>query len=79
MSTRRAYETAGEEPELIEVLADPVIHAVMRRDGVTIAELCSAIRAGKRRLGIIEGSVVAFPPNLADRRCPVERTGVRCA
>ena len=78
MSTRQAYETAGEEPALIEVLADPLIHAVMRRDGVTIAELCSAIRTAKRRLGIIEGSVVAFPPNLADRRGPVEPTRV-CA
>lgn len=51
MSKRRTYETAGEEPDLHELLADPVIHAVMRRDGVSTAELWAVIRTGRCLLG----------------------------
>jgi hypothetical protein len=60
MSKRRPYEDAGEEPNLADVLADPVIHAVMGRDGVTLAELSSVIRDGRRRLAV--GTVVMMPP-----------------
>jgi hypothetical protein len=51
MSKRRTYETAGEEPDLHELLADPVIQAVMRRDGVSNAELWAVIRTGRCLLG----------------------------
>jgi hypothetical protein len=51
MSKRRTYETAGEEPDLQELLADPVILAVMQRDGVSHAELWAVIRTGRRLLG----------------------------
>jgi len=49
-SIHRRWRRAGEEPALEEVLADPVIHAVMRRDGVTLAELQAAIRRAQQRL-----------------------------
>jgi hypothetical protein len=51
MSKRRTYETAGEEPDLHELLADPVIQAVMQRDGVSTAELWAVIRTGRCLLG----------------------------
>lgn len=43
--TRRAdvWRAAGKEPEIADVLADPVVHLVMRRDGVTSAQLRSVI------------------------------------
>jgi hypothetical protein len=62
MSRRRTYEHAGEEPDLLDLLADPVIHAVMRRDGVTLADLCAVIQAGSDRLRTSGGTVVMLPP-----------------
>ena len=41
---------AGEEPDLAEVLADPVVHAVMRRDGVTQCELRAVIAGARTKL-----------------------------
>jgi len=35
----RRYASGGIEPPLSEVLSDPIVHAVMRRDGVTREEL----------------------------------------
>lgn len=43
MSHRR-YACAGAEPPLAEVMADPIVHAVMRRDGVTLEELREVTR-----------------------------------
>jgi hypothetical protein len=40
----------GSEPPLCEVLADPIIQAVMRRDGVSLAALGSVIAQARRRL-----------------------------
>jgi len=42
----------GLEPRLSEVLNDPLIHAVMARDGVTDAELRSVICHAQRSLKI---------------------------
>jgi hypothetical protein len=47
----RQWLEAGEEPALTELLADPVVHAVMRRDGVTTRELCNHIAGARVRLG----------------------------
>ena len=38
------------EPSLAEVLGDPLVHAVLRRDGLTQRDLQQAIALGKRRL-----------------------------
>jgi len=38
------------EPRLSEVLNDPVVHAVMARDGVTREDLCSIIRNARQSL-----------------------------
>jgi hypothetical protein len=47
----RAWVEAGQEPALLDLLADPMVHAVMRRDGVSMTELCNHIAAARRRLG----------------------------
>ena len=44
------WGSPGIEPRLCEVLADPVIHAVMRRDGVCRATLESVVVHAQRRL-----------------------------
>jgi hypothetical protein len=45
-----AWGEPGAEPPLGEVLADPIVHAVMRRDGVSRAALDSVIAGAQRRL-----------------------------
>lgn len=40
------------EPSIGEVTSDPIIQALMRRDGVTMAELRQVIEAARRRTGI---------------------------
>jgi hypothetical protein len=37
------WRLGGREPTLADVLADPLVHFVMRRDGVTLAELIGVI------------------------------------
>jgi hypothetical protein len=39
-----------EEPPLHEVLVDPIVHRLMERDGVQLAELISLIGKAKNRL-----------------------------
>jgi hypothetical protein len=46
------YDRAGIEPSLAELLDDPLTRLVMRRDNVSDGELCTAIRAGRARLGL---------------------------
>lgn len=38
------------EPAMPELLDDPLIHAVLRRDGLSLADLQSAIARARRRL-----------------------------
>ena len=45
-----AWREAGHEPGLGEVLADPLVHLVMRRDGVTLPELEGVVAAARARL-----------------------------
>jgi hypothetical protein len=47
----RQWLEAGKEPALVDLLADPVMHAVMRRDSVTTTELCNHIATARSRLG----------------------------
>ena len=41
----RQWLEAGLEPTLVDLLADPVVHLVMRRDGVSMTELCNHVQA----------------------------------
>src|ERR1700761_6745424 len=49
----RPYESAGIEPDLRDILSDPVVHAVMRRDAVGEDEIRATIRAARVRLGLV--------------------------
>lgn len=52
-SSARALRTRREDPEpvLEELLDDPVLHAVMARDGIDRATLEAVIADARRRLG----------------------------
>lgn len=52
LSRRQPWGVAGVEPKLCDLLDDPLIHLVMRRDGVTRAELRAVIRDAQRALGV---------------------------
>jgi hypothetical protein len=41
---------AGTEPQLSEMLADPLVQLVMRRDGVTIPQLAAVIADAQAKL-----------------------------
>jgi hypothetical protein len=47
---RPKWGTDAGEPALVEVLADPVVHLVMRRDGVTLDQLRAVIARAQARL-----------------------------
>lgn len=51
LGAARDWLGSGTEPALEEVLADPLVHLVMRRDGVTPAQLGAVIAAARARLG----------------------------
>ena len=38
------------EPEIDEVLSDPIVHLVMRRDRIGLAEVRAAVDGARRRL-----------------------------
>lgn len=44
------WRKAGTEPDLAEVLADPMVHLVMRRDGVSPCQLRRVIVVARKRL-----------------------------
>jgi hypothetical protein len=48
----RPYERAGIEPAFHELLSDPVLQAVMNRDGVDADTLRAVVRAARVRLGL---------------------------
>ena len=50
MQPNEAWETAGTEPRLSELLADPILHLVLRRDRITLTQVEAAVRAARERL-----------------------------
>jgi hypothetical protein len=48
--TREAYGMAGVEPSLAEVLADPLVHQVMARDGLTAVQVARDLLEAANRL-----------------------------
>ena len=53
-----APHRATGEPELGELLDDPILHAVLRRDGISLGDLHAAIARARARLaaGVQDGS-----------------------
>ena len=43
LASIQGWQNAGEEPALADVLADPLVHQVMRRDGVSFQQLQTVI------------------------------------
>jgi hypothetical protein len=48
---RQPYGTAGMESDLCEMLSDPLVHLVMRRDGVSPAALKAVVVRARAKLG----------------------------
>jgi hypothetical protein len=46
----RAYLEAGQEPSIAEVLAEPIVRAVMRRDAISEAALIVVIDRAREQL-----------------------------
>lgn len=44
------WQDAGVEPTLSEVLSDPLIHLILRRDGLNLDDLRRAIADGQSKL-----------------------------
>jgi len=68
----RPYESAGIEPDFRELLADPVLHAVMRRDGINEDTIRAVVRAAQIRLGLVAPCelVAGEEPGLPGGRMP---------
>lgn len=47
---RGAWTTAGAEPALEDVLADPIVALVMRCDGIATPDVLRAVRTARRRM-----------------------------
>lgn len=45
------WERSGQEPRLEEMLADPMIELVMKRDGLTRDDLVALVQEARRRIG----------------------------
>ncbi len=66
MGLARHKEDLSFEPSLHETLSDPVIQAVMDRDGVSQDELIQLILVARARLAIAEDAVILpFPGRTA--------------
>jgi hypothetical protein len=50
----RPYESAGIEPDFRDLLADPVLQAVMRRDGIDEDTIRAVVRGAQIRLGLVQ-------------------------
>jgi len=46
----KPFSRAGTEPRLAELLADPLTHLVMRRDGITEHDVRAAVEIARRTL-----------------------------
>lgn len=49
-STREDWTEAGVEPGLVETLMDPLVHLVMKRDGVSMPELLDVVVRARLQL-----------------------------
>ena len=62
----KRWRDAGTEPDLAEVLADPVVHLVMRRDGVSPCQLAIEFEA-ESAAEFVVGSAVRHDHDLVLR------------
>jgi hypothetical protein len=57
----RLYSSAGQEPRLDEVFADPIVQALMDRDNVSRETLCRVVQTARLKLGLVPEGVVPLP------------------
>jgi hypothetical protein len=58
----KPFSRAGTEPQLAELLADPVIQLVMRRDRITEHEVHAAVEIARRALPRCDAMSAAREP-----------------
>jgi len=56
MTQRKTGRCQDSEPALEDLLEDPVLHAILRKDRVSRDELMAVIAGARRRLGLCESS-----------------------
>jgi hypothetical protein len=56
---RCRWDRRGQEPLLEEMLADPVVKLVLRRDGLTRDDVIGVMREARRHIGCRERRAVA--------------------
>ena len=54
MHQMNLWATSGVEPSLSELFADPILHLVLRRDRITLAEVHAAVGAAQCRLRAVD-------------------------
>ena len=64
----RPFERAGIEPNFQEILTDPVMRAVMNRDGVSADALRATVRTAQIRLGLAAPCELVSDADAHDRR-----------
>ena len=53
IDARHAWADAHVEPSIEDILADPIIHLVLRRDGLTASDVKTRLDQERRRLGYL--------------------------
>lgn len=71
----RDYSGAGIEPSLAEVLDDPLVQLLMRRDRLQAAEVRRVIDAARRRLAAARANAAGAEPGAADPAVEPPRAG----
>ena len=74
----RGYATAGIEPQLEELLNDPIAELIMRRDGIAVADVLRTVEMARSRLAdrtprAAEAIGELEPPLLLPRAAETER------
>lgn len=55
------WSEPGVEPALEEILSDPIVRLVMRRDHIARADVLAAVYAARARLGLAAAQAEAVP------------------
>jgi hypothetical protein len=74
---RQPWGGPGVEPSLAELIEDPVVQALMRRDGVSRAVLEIMIAHARQRLRQCKGSGASLGHDDQKRACETSSTGDR--
>jgi hypothetical protein len=61
------YCRAGHEPPLSEILADPIVRLVMRRDGLEATDLLAVAEAARRRWLRVPGDGGSAVPTVEEK------------